>query len=99
MNAPFLDRSSVTTGLAEIAERRGVGIVGLLPSDSVAHHANAQPVVLLGRKGREDLSLLDVCAAEIDLSDRLNVAVRILMQEELEPSAAGRKLLREAQSL
>lgn len=100
MNAPFFpDHSRVTAVLTAVGERSKLRIIGRLPTGCVEHPTEPQPVVFLAEKAREDLSVLEVCSAEVELHDSLGYAARILLRSELEASAAGRILLGEVMAL
>ena len=99
MNAPVIHRAAVDAVLTAVGDRHGLRIVDLLPNGSVGHSADIQPVVFLAEKARDDLSLLELCSAEVELGDTLGFAARILLRSELDGSSQGRELLREVRGL
>lgn len=93
MNAPSHDRARTSAVLSVVGERYGLRISGLLPTGCVSHERTAQPVVFLAERLTERLSLLELCAAEVDVEDELGVASRILLRDELAASPGGAEIL------
>jgi predicted nucleotidyltransferase len=78
MNAPDINRSILRMHIAAIEQKYPIKIVGLLPRGSAAHVFAENALDLLAER-REGLSLLGLCVAEGDLSDRLGRPVGIVL--------------------
>ena len=83
MNAPWHGRTRLDPAAEIVGARYGIVLPGLLPNGTVAHASEPNPLVFVAEKTREDLSLLEICSAEIALQDELGCAVRILLTSEL----------------
>ena len=99
MNAPWHSRSDLDPAVEIIGTRYGIALRGILPKGTVAHASDPHPLVFLAEKTREDLSLLEVCSAEIALQDELGCAVRILMRSELDGRPQGQAVLAQSTPL
>lgn len=82
MNAPVINRSRLRTAVRAVEERYRLSVSGLLPDGIVGHPSGREPIVLLATAA-DDLSLIDLCAAEIDVEDRLATPARIILESEL----------------
>jgi hypothetical protein len=70
MNAPVIDRSALLHHIRTIEARYPLRVLGFVPADEVRHvEGGAEVAFLVEETG--SLSLLDLCRAEVDLSDRL----------------------------
>ena len=78
MNAPDVNRSILRMHVSAIEATHPIKILGLLPRGSAAHVFEADALDFLAEK-RPGLSLLGLCKAETDLSDRLGRAVGIVL--------------------
>jgi hypothetical protein len=99
MNAPVFDRSRIREQLSDVGARWGLTISGVLPSGCLSHASNHEPVVFLADKLRDDVSVLDVASAEVELDDRLSFASRIVLRSELAGSPRGSELLAAVRNL
>jgi hypothetical protein len=82
MNAPMIDRMRLKEAVRAVEQRYTLTIMGILPDGVVGHPSGRDPNILLAN-GAADLSLVDLCAAEIELEDRLGTPTRIILQSEL----------------
>jgi hypothetical protein len=82
MNAPTINRSRLKEAARAIEQRYALTIIGMLPDGIVGHPSGRAPSILLAN-GADDLSLLDLCAAEVELEDRLGTPARIILGREL----------------
>jgi predicted nucleotidyltransferase len=87
MNVPMINRSILRMHIAAIEASHPIKILGLLPRGSAAHVFDDDALDFLAEK-REGLSLLGLCEAEGDLSDRLGRPVGIVLVSGLRGSEA-----------
>jgi predicted nucleotidyltransferase len=87
MNAPIIDRSVLLRHVHAIEEEFPLTITGLLPRGAAAHVFGDDAVDFLAEK-KPGLSLLDLCKAEVELSDRLGRPVGIVLRSGLKGSEA-----------
>lgn len=87
MDAPVIDRPILRMHIAAIEAKHPLKILGLLPRGSAAHVFEPDALDFLAEK-RPGLSLLGLCKAETDLSDRLGRAVGIVLVSGLQGSEA-----------
>lgn len=99
MNAPWHGRTRLDPAAGIVGARYGIFLCGLLPNGTVAHASEPHPLVFLADKTREDVSLLEVCSAEVALQDELGCAVRILMKSELAGRPHGEAVLAQSKPL
>lgn len=99
MNAPWNGRARLDPSVEIVGARYGIVLRGVLPNGTVAHASEPNPLVFLAEKTRNDLSLLDVCSAEIALQDELGFAVRILLKSELDRQPKGQAILAQSKPL
>ncbi len=78
MNAPVIPRSILRPHVATIEARFPLKVLGLLPAGSAGHVGNPDGLAFLAEK-REPFSLLDLCDAEIALSNVLGRPVGIVL--------------------
>lgn len=88
MNAPVIPRSILRPHAATIEARFPLKVLGLLPAGSAGHVGNSDGLAFLAEK-RETFSLLDLCDAEIALSDVLGRPVGIVLVSGLRGREAG----------
>lgn len=78
MNVPGINRSILRMHIATIEASHPIKILGLLPRGSAAHVLDEGALDFLAEK-KEGLSLLGLCEAEGNLSDRLGRPVGIVL--------------------
>jgi hypothetical protein len=78
MNIPDVNRSILRMHIAAVEAKHPIKIVGLLPRGSAAHVFEDNALDFLAEK-KPGLSLLGLCEAEGDLSDRLGRPVGIVL--------------------
>jgi hypothetical protein len=78
MSILVIDRSNLRMQVAAIEVKHPIKILGLLPRGAAAHVFEDDALDFLAEK-REGLSLLGLCEAECDLSDRLGRPVGIVL--------------------
>jgi hypothetical protein len=91
MNVHEIDRRILLTHLHAVEEKFPLRFVGLLEQGSAPHVFGDDAVSFLAEK-RNDLSLLGVAGAEVELSDRLGRPVGIILRSELHGEDAKRVL-------
>jgi len=91
MNVHEIDRRILLTHLHAVEEKFPLRFVGLLERGSAPHVFGDGAVSFLAEK-RNDLSLLGVAGAEVELSDRLGRPVGIILRSELHGEDAKRVL-------
>ena len=82
MNAPDINRSILRMHIAAIEAKYPIKIVGLLPRGSAAHVFDENALDFLAEK-RPGLTLLGLSGAEVDLTERLDRPVGIVLVSEL----------------
>jgi hypothetical protein len=82
MNVQQIDRERLLAHLKAIEEKFPLRFVGLLPTGIAGHVSGEDAVEFLAEK-REGLSLLGLAGAEMDLSERLDRPVAIVLDSEL----------------
>jgi predicted nucleotidyltransferase len=87
MNAPDINRSILRMHVAAIEQKFPLKITGVLPRGSAVHVFEEDAVDFLAEK-KPGLSLLDLCKAEGELSDRLGRPVGIVLRSGLTGSEA-----------
>jgi hypothetical protein len=73
-----INRAILRTHVAAVEAQHPIKILGLLPRGSVGHVFEDDALDLLAEK-KPGLSLLGLCGAEVDLSDRLGRPVGIVL--------------------
>jgi hypothetical protein len=89
MNMPTIDRSSLRLHIAEVERCYPLKFLGVLPSETAWLPPPGDGVVMLAEAG-DELSLLGLAKAQIDLEDRLGRAVTILTMGGLKGQDAER---------
>jgi len=87
MNVPIVNRAILRLHVEAIEQKHPIKIVGLLPRGSVGHVFDDNALDFLAEK-KPGLSLLGLCEAEGDLSDRLGRPVGIVLVSGLSGSEA-----------
>jgi hypothetical protein len=82
MNVIETDRRTLMAHLRATGEHFHLEFLGLLPRGTAGHVSGDNAVELLAKK-RADISLLDLAGAEIDLSERLDRPVAIVLDSGL----------------
>ena len=78
MDAPVINRPILRMHIAAVEAKHPLKILGLLPRGSAGHVFEPDALDFLAEK-RPGLSLLGLCEAEGDLSERLGRAVGIVL--------------------
>lgn len=79
MYAPDINRSILRMHIAAIEAKYPIKILGLLPRGSVGHVAEEPDAMEFLAEKRPGLSLLGLCEAEGDLSERIGRTVGIVL--------------------
>lgn len=82
MNVHQIDRRILLIHLHAVEEKFPLRFVGFLDPHAATHVTGDDAVCFLAEKG-ENLSLLDLAGAEVELSERLGRPVGIILRSEL----------------
>ena len=91
MNVHEIDRRVLLTHLHAVEEKFPLHFVGLLEQGSAPHVFGDDAISFLAEK-QDDLSILGLAGAEVELSDRLGRPVGIILRSELHGEDAKRVL-------